>query len=95
LPNGAVLTLRGDYSTKDDFYTRTENTLEAFTDDYEILNASITYKSADEKWSLGVRARNLTDEFYFESRTTFSAFQMGFGKPVRPRTVSAFVTYDL
>ncbi len=95
LPNGALLTLRGDYSTKDDFYTRTENTLEAFTDDYEILNASLTYRSPDEKWSLGVRARNLTDEFYFESRTTFSAFQMGFGKPVRPRTVSAFVTYDL
>ncbi|MDD9962811.1 MAG: TonB-dependent receptor [Gammaproteobacteria bacterium] len=95
LPNGAVLTLRGDYSTKDDFYTRTENTLEAFTDDYEMLNASLTYRSPDEKWSLGVRARNLTDEFYFESRTTFSAFQMGFGKPVRPRTVSAFFTYDL
>ena len=95
LPNGAVLTLRGDYSTKDDFYTRTENTLEAFTDDYEMLNASLTYRSPDQKWSLGVRARNLTDEFYFESRTTFSAFQMGFGKPVRPRTVSAFFTYDL
>jgi len=95
LPNGAVLTLRGDYSTKDDFYTRTENTEEAFTDDYEIMNASLTYRSPDEKWSLGVRARNLTDEFFFESRTTFSAFQMGFGKPVRPRTVSAFFTYDL
>ena len=95
LPNGAVLTLRSDYSTKDDYYTRTENTVEAFTDDYEILNASLTYRSPDEKWSLGLRARNLTDEFFFESRTTFSAFQMGFGKPVRPRTVSAFFTYDL
>ena len=95
LPNGAVLTLRGDYSTKDDFYTRTENTEEAFTDDYQLMNASLTYRSPDEKWSLGVRARNLTDEFFFESRTTFSAFQMGFGKPVRPRTVSAFFTYDL
>ncbi len=95
LPNGAVLTLRGDYSTKDDYYTRTENTVESFTDDYELMNASFVYRSRDEKWSLGVRARNLTDEFFFESRTTFSAFQMGFGKPVRPRTVSAFFTYDL
>ena len=95
LPNGAVLTLRGDYATKGDYYTRTENTVETFTDDYKIMNASLTYRSPDEKWSLGVRARNLTDEFYFESRTTFSAFQMGFGKPVRPRTVSAVFTYDL
>ncbi len=95
LPNGATLTLRGDYSAKDDYYTRTENTDEAFTDDYEIVNASLTYRSPDEKWSLGVRARNLTDEFYFESRTTFSAFQMGFGQPIRPRTVSGFFTYDL
>ncbi|MYE85729.1 MAG: TonB-dependent receptor [Gammaproteobacteria bacterium] len=95
LPNGAVLTLRGDYSAKDDFYTRTENTLEAYTDDYKMLNAGVTYRSPDENWSLGVRARNLTNEFFFESRTTFSAFQMGFGKPVRPRTVSAFFTYDL
>ena len=95
LPNGATLTLRGDYSAKDDYYTRTENTDEAFTDDYEIVNASLTYRSPDEKWSLGVRARNLTDEFYFESRTTFSAFDMGFGQPIRPRTVSGFFTYDL
>ena len=95
LPNGAVLTLRSDYSTKDDYYTRTENTLESFTDDHKMLNASLTYRSPDEKWSLGVRARNLTDEFFFESRTTFAAFQMGFGQPLRPRTVSAFFTYDL
>jgi len=51
LPNGATLTLRGDYSAKDDYY--------------------------------------------FESRTTFLAFQMGFGQPIRPRTVSAFFTYGL
>ncbi len=95
LANGGVVTLRGDYSIKDDYYTRTENTVESFTDDYRIMNASLTYRSPDEKWNFGVRARNLTDEFFFESRTTFSAFQMGFGKPVRPRTVSAFVTYDL
>lgn len=95
LPNGATLTLRGDYSAKDDYYTRTENTEESFSEDYEIMNASLTYRSQDQKWSAGVRARNLTDEYYFESRTTFSAFQMGFGQPIRPRTVSAFFTYDL
>jgi len=95
LPNGATITLRGDYAAKDDYYTRTENTDEAFTDDYRNLNASITYRSPEDKWSIGVRARNLTDEFYYESRTTFSAFQMGFGQPVRPRTVSAYFTYNL
>ena len=59
------------------------------------MNASLTYRSANDKWSAGVRARNLTDEFYYESRTTFSAFQMGFGQPIRPRTVSGFFTYEL
>ena len=95
LDNGAGVTLRADYSLKDDYYSRTENIPEVFEDNHKTMNLSARYFSAGNKWEAGVIVRNATDEFYFQSRSIFSAFSMGFGQPVRPRTASVFFTYRL
>jgi iron complex outermembrane receptor protein len=94
LPNGAAIALRSDYAIKDDYYTAIENIEETLEDNYRVLNASIRYISADELWSVGIMGRNVTDEDFFQSRTIFDSFQLGFGQPIRPRTVSAFFEYN-
>ena len=95
LENGAGITLRADYSMKDDYYSRTENIPEVLEKDHKTLNVSARYFSPDDKWEAGVIIRNATDEFYFQSRSIFSAFSMGFGQPVRPRSTSVFLKYKL
>ena len=50
------------------------------------------FTSNDDVWALGVCIRNATDEFYFESRDIFAAYDMVFGQPVRPRSV--YVTFQ-
>lgn len=95
LDSGAVLTLRADYSLKDDYYSRTENIPEVLEDNHKTMNISARYRSADDKWEGGIIIRNATDEFYFQSRSIFSAFAMGFGQPVRPRHASVFFRYQM
>ncbi|MEC8822321.1 MAG: hypothetical protein VYA08_15625, partial [Pseudomonadota bacterium] len=95
LDSGAVLTLRADYSLKDDYYSRTENIPEVLEDNHKTMNISARYRSADDKWEGGIIIRNATDEFYFQSRSIFSAFAMGFGQPVRPRNASVFFRYQM
>lgn len=95
LENGAGITLRADYSMKDDYYSRTENIPEVLEKDHKTLNVSARYFSPDDQWEAGVIIRNATDEFYFQSRSIFSAFSMGFGQPVRPRSTSVFLKYNL
>ncbi len=94
LPNGARLSFRADYSTKDDYYSRAENIEELLIDDYRNLNVSGKYLSADGNWEFGVGLRNATDEEYYQSATPFATFGLAFGQPVRPRTFYASLTYS-
>ena len=65
------LVFRADYSFKDDYYTRIENVSETLEDNYNVVNASIRWVSANERWEVGVWARNLTDELYYKARRIF------------------------
>ena len=95
LENGAGITLRADYSLKEDYYSRTENIPEVLETNHKTLNVSARYFSSGDKWEAGVIIRNATDEFYCQSRSIFSAFAMGFGQLVRPRSTSVFMKYNL
>ena len=93
LTNGGAISLRADYSMKDDYYTRAENMPENLIDDYENLNLNATYYSVDNSWSATLGMRNATDAEYYQSATSFSSFGEVFGQPVRPRTVYATLQY--
>ncbi len=93
LTSGSMVSLRADYVVKDDFYTRAENMPELLIDNYQNLNVTATYLSPGDKWEVGFGARNLTDEFYYESATPFATFGLSFGQPVRPRTLYGWLTY--
>tara|TARA_B110000211_G_C14076257_1_gene552208 strand:+ start:721 stop:3072 length:2352 start_codon:yes stop_codon:yes gene_type:complete len=94
LTNGGAISLRADYSMKDDYYTRAENMPENLIDDYENLNLNATYYSVDNSWSATLGMRNATDAEYYQSATSFSSFGEVFGQPVRPRTVYATLQYN-
>jgi iron complex outermembrane receptor protein len=94
MANGSNLSLRADYVTKDDYYSRPENLPENLIDNYENLNLLATFSSADGKWQLSGGVRNATDEFYYESVTPFATFGLSFGQPVRPRTYYGAITYN-
>ena len=54
-----------------------------------LLNARLTYRTADEAWKVSVAATNLTDEFYYNNKYDRSN-QVGgnaYGMPGRPREI--------
>jgi outer membrane receptor protein involved in Fe transport len=71
------------------------NIVETLETNHQSLDLLARYISNDGVWSLGLGVRNATDEFYYESRDIFSAYDMVFGQPVRPRTVYATFEYNL
>ncbi len=63
LGNGASITLTADVSYKDEqFFSEFNNSVER-TDEYTLVDASVTYRSADDRWSVGLWGKNITDEF--------------------------------
>jgi iron complex outermembrane receptor protein len=69
LADGSTLTVRADYSHKDDYYYTPFNTEYARADAIDLLNARISYESADGAWQAAVFGRNLTDEVYTQTIT--------------------------
>ena len=66
LDGGATVTLRADYSYRDDMWGEPTDDKTRFTqiEDRTIINANIAYTSADETWSAALYGRNITDERY-------------------------------
>lgn len=58
------LFLRSDYSWTDDQQKDFANDPRAFQESYGILDASLTYATADEKWLVSLGGTNLTDKIY-------------------------------
>ena len=56
------LTLRADYAWQDDIYFTVFNVSQAFQESYGWLKGRISYRSADERWSLAAFIDNATDE---------------------------------
>ncbi|NDH40479.1 MAG: TonB-dependent receptor [Gammaproteobacteria bacterium] len=94
MKSGDSISLRADYVTKDDYYSRPENLPENLIDNYKNLNLLATYRTADGRWQISGGVRNATDEFYYESVTPFATFGLSFGQPVRPRTYYGSVSYN-
>jgi len=94
MDNGGNLSLRADYVTKDDYYTRPENIEENLVDNYNNLNLLASYTTPGGDWKLSGGVRNATDEFYYESVTPFATFGFSFGQPVRPRTYYVSASYS-
>ncbi len=57
------------------------------TDAYELLNARLEWRSAEDKWTVAVGATNVTDEEYFYNKFDLTAFGQPHaeGQPGRPR----------
>jgi iron complex outermembrane receptor protein len=67
LSNGGTLTLRGDavYQSKMFFGTDPVN---GFQDAHTLVDARLTWLSADQGWSMALFGTNLTDEVYFNGK---------------------------
>ncbi len=79
---------RLDASYQDDIYASTENTENQLIDDYTLVNANITWISDNEDWQVSLIGRNLSDKFYFTSKTDAVVGGGGtaYGAPGLPRT---------
>lgn len=61
-----VVTFRGDYSYKDDYYADVNNDPEMLQEGFGLLDASVTYENEDKGYSVSLYGRNITDEEYHE-----------------------------
>ncbi len=66
LQGGATVTLRADFSYRDEMWGEPTNDLTRFTkiEDRTITNVNIAYRSADESWTASLYGRNVSDERY-------------------------------
>jgi iron complex outermembrane receptor protein len=90
-----TLTPRVDVNFEDDFH-RNANNVDGTTggvdifghiEDRLLMNARLTYRTADENWQLSLEGKNLTDKLYytdiFDNRGSTASIQ---GTPGMPRT---------
>jgi iron complex outermembrane receptor protein len=64
LDSGAVLDLNAMGSYTDEFYFELSNDLRGLEPDVTVVDASVTYTSADERWDVALWGKNLGDELY-------------------------------
>lgn len=84
------LSFNGSYMWSDE---RAVDDLNTFTlDDYGLLDASVSYTFADEKWKVALFGKNLTDEEWFSNGFTLSFTSYTFVQ--RHRTFGVEVSYE-
>jgi iron complex outermembrane receptor protein len=64
------LTFRADWSFRDDMFGEPSSDPGRFTliESRDLINADISYRSADGDWTVGIYGRNITDERYDNAR---------------------------
>ena len=67
---GGEVTFRADWSFRDEMFGEPSSDPARFThiDSRDLINADISYRSADSKWTVGLYGRNITDERYDNAR---------------------------
>ena len=65
LRNGGDVTYRADYSWQDQVYAGAINTAGSIIGSYGLLNARMTWRSADLKWQMSFEVTNLLDKYYY------------------------------
>lgn len=70
MSRGGEITFRVDYSFRDDMYGEPSSDPGRLTaiDSRSLVNADISYRSADESWVAAIYGRNITDERYDNAR---------------------------
>jgi iron complex outermembrane receptor protein len=71
IPTGnGEITLRADWSLRDDMYGEPSNDPARFTfiESRDLINADISYQPNDGDWTVGIYGRNITDERYDNAR---------------------------
>ena len=85
------VTLRGEFSYKDDvFYSPANNAVER-QGSYSLFNAHAIWAAPGGHWTFGVHAKNLSNKEYFE-RVAFGS-PATTGVPGAPRTVMVSASY--
>jgi iron complex outermembrane receptor protein len=86
LGNAGTLIPRVDASYQGDLYTNGNNLATNRIESYTLGNARITWRAPEDKWEAAVEVTNLSNEYYFLSRTDqFTAAGHSDGQPGRPR----------
>jgi iron complex outermembrane receptor protein len=85
LGQGGNILLNADYTYTSSLFNDTENTLLLKRPATNILNASITYREPDEKWSIALGGTNLFDERYLTTGHNQVAGGVTYGTFSRPR----------
>lgn len=92
---GASLTPRVDVDFEDDFHRNANNVdgtsgaedVFGHIDSRILVNARLTYRSADDRWQLSLEGRNLTDKLYYtDVFDNLGSSQSVRGTPGMPRT---------
>lgn len=70
MAGGGALTFRADWSFRDEMFGEPSSDPGRLTmiDSRDLINADISYLSANEKWTVGLYGRNITDERYVNAR---------------------------
>ncbi|MGC6476071.1 MAG: TonB-dependent receptor [Parvibaculales bacterium] len=61
-----LVTFRGDYSYKDDYFTDLNNDPEIMQDGFGLVDLSVSYDNEEKGYRVSLYGRNVTDEDYFE-----------------------------
>ncbi|MEJ2416014.1 MAG: TonB-dependent receptor [Exilibacterium sp.] len=87
-----TVTLRGEYSFKDDVFFSPQNDELRKQKAYHLLNARLTFEDADRQWNVSLYGKNLTDKWVANSITADASTQTLY--PVMPRTYGISVGYN-
>jgi len=98
---GATVTPRVDYTWQDDVWFATNPVAGIINEEdgrqpaYGVVNARVTWDSADSAWSASAYALNLTDEYYFYGKLSLLANSgREQGNPAPPREVGVSIRYN-
>jgi iron complex outermembrane recepter protein len=67
--------------------------LEPLRSSTDVVNASVTWKAADDRWRASIYGKNLTDEIYFR-RLSFASPTLSFGTLADPREYGVSFQYN-
>lgn len=93
-PLGAAagaLTVRAMWSYKDKIYFDPDNTERLAQPAYDLLDASVSYDSANGRWRMSAWAKNLTNEEYYKNVIPLSSSLVGIATMGVPRTYGVTV----
>ncbi len=88
-----TLTPRIDASYQGDMYSNATNGPRNHIDSYQLVNARVTWRTAERDWETSVEVTNLTDKYYLLTSFDLTGAGAGeaSGQPGRPREVAITV----